>query len=153
MQSDYMVMARVHKSEIKDWNRYEYFAGFAGNNRPLWSEDIRKREPVFINPGKCYRSGISYNKGLGRYLWCQTIGTSTGAKHGNHRYRGGLGIFESPDPWGPWKTVYYTLDWDMGPGETSSIPPKWMSKDGKSCYFVFSGDDCFSVRQMSFNTD
>ena len=153
MQSDYMVMARVHKSEIKDWRRYEYFAGFEGDNKPLWSEDIRKREPVFINPGKCYRSGISYNKGLGRYLWCQTIGTPTGAKHRNHRFRGGLGIFESPDPWGPWKTVYYTLDWDMGPGETSSIPPKWMSEDGKSGYFLFSGEDCFSVRQINFNTD
>jgi CubicO group peptidase (beta-lactamase class C family) len=153
LNSDYMVMARVYKSGIKDWREYEYFAGYSKNNKPLWSEDIRKREAVFINPGKCYRSGISYNKGLGRYLWCQTIGTPTGQKHGNHRFRGGLGIFESTTPWGPWKTVYYTLDWDIGPGETSSIPPKWMSEDGKTCHFLSSTDDYFSVRKVIFTTE
>ena len=151
MNSDYMVLARVHKTKVKDWRKYEYFAGYSNKNKPIWSEDIRKREPVFTNPGRCYRSGISYNPGLKRYLWCQTIGTPTGAKHRNHRFRGGLGIFESPTPWGPWKTVYYTLDWDIGPGETSSIPPKWMSDDGKTCYFLFSGDDYFSVRKMTLN--
>ncbi len=52
-------------------------------------------------------------------------------------------------PWGPWKTVYYTRDWDIGPGESSSIPTKWMSDDGKTCYMVFSGDDYFSLRKLT----
>ena len=67
------------------------------------------------------------------------------------RFKGGLGIFEGLTPWGPWKTVYYTLDWDIGPGETASIPVKWMSVDGKTCYLVFSGNDSFSVRKIMFN--
>jgi hypothetical protein len=67
------------------------------------------------------------------------------------RFKGGLGIFEGLTPWGPWKTVYYTLDWDIGPGETASIPVKWMSDDGKTCYLVFSGNDSFSVRKIMFN--
>jgi hypothetical protein len=44
------------------------------------------------------------------------------------------------------------MDWDMGPGETASLPSKWMSEDGKSCYLLFSGDDCFSVRAVNFHT-
>jgi len=99
---------------------------------------------VFVNPGKCYRSGISYNAGLKRYLWCQTI-------YGDDdmRFKGGLGIFDGPEPWGPWTTVYYAEQWDVGPGETSSMPTKWMSRDGKTCYLLFSGDDCFSVRKVT----
>jgi hypothetical protein len=37
--------------------------------------------------------------------------------------------------------------WDVGPGETCSLPTKWMSADGRTVHLVFSGDDCFSVRQ------
>src|SRR5690606_30440568 len=54
--TDHFVLARVPKEKITDWSNYEYFAGFQEGSRPIWSEDIRKREPVFTNPGKCYRS-------------------------------------------------------------------------------------------------
>ncbi|VAW23208.1 Beta-lactamase class C-like and penicillin binding proteins (PBPs) superfamily [hydrothermal vent metagenome] len=148
--SDQMVLARVHKSELKNWEAYTYFAGFQ-SGKPAWTEDVRKRQPVFVNPGKCYRSGVTYNKGLNRYLWCQIIPLSSGEELQGPRFKGGLGIFESATPWGPWKTAYYTMDWDMGPGETASIPAKWMSNDGKICYYLFSGNDCLSVRKMVFN--
>lgn len=147
--SDHFVLARVPKNHLRDWQKYEYFAGYDKANRPKWSEDIRKRKPIFTNPGKCYRSGITYHKGLKKYLWCQTIQLASGP-HTDLRFKGGLGIFESPDPWGPWKTVYYGRDWDIGPGETASIPTKWMAPDDKTCYLLFSGDDCFSVRQLTF---
>ncbi len=147
---DRMVMARVPAGKIRDWKEYEYFAGVTEGNRPLWSEDVRKREAVFINPGKCYRSGITYNKGLKRYLWCQIIQRSEGEDLQGPRFRGGLGIFEAPAPWGPWRTVYYTTDWDTGPGESGSIPSKWMSNNGRTCYYLFSGNDCLSVRKITF---
>ncbi len=148
--SDHFVLARVLKNQVKDWRNYEYFAGLQDGDKPIWSDDIRKREPVFTNPGKCYRSGITYNKGLGRYLWCQAIQLSPSEKYTDLRFGGGLGIFESSRPWGPWKTVYYTREWDMGPGETSSIPAKWISNDGKTAYLLFSGNDCFSLRKVNF---
>ncbi len=151
--SDHFVLARVPKSQIRNWCGYEYFAGYSENNQPRWSEDIRKRQAVFTNPGKCYRSGITYNKGLKRYIWCQTIQASFSEKYNGVRFKGGIGIFESENPWGPWKTIYYTRDWDIGPGETSSIPTKWMSGDGKACYLLFSGDDYFSLRKLTFIKD
>lgn len=148
--SDSFVMARVAKNEITEWKKYEFFEGFGAQQTPLWTGDIRKRKPVFLNPGKCYRSGMTYNKGLKRYLWSQTIQLSSSVEPSDPRIRGGLGIFESEHPWGPWKTVFYTRDWDMGPGESSSIPCKWISQDGKTCWFLFSGKDCFSLRKLRF---
>ncbi len=157
--SDKFILARVPKNQIKDWRKYEYFSGYDEFKTPKWSEDIRKRKSIFENPGKCYRSGITFNKGLGKYIWCQTIQMSPPEGHAftggesDVRFRGGLGIFESSNPWGPWKTVYYTRNWDIGPGETSSIPARWMSKDGKSAYLLFSGNDYFSLRKLTFITE
>ena len=143
--ADMMVMARVAKDKIIEQGAYEYFKGLDEKNRPVWIKDIAERGAMFINPGKCYRSGISYNAGLKRYLWCQTV-------YGEEdmRFKGGLGIFDGPEPWGPWTTIYYTEQWDVGPGETSSFPTKWMSRDGKNCCLLFSGNDSFSVRAVRF---
>lgn len=156
--SDHFVLARVPKDKIKDWREYEYFAGYKAGNKPKWSEDIRKREPVFTNPGKCYRSRMTFNRGLKRYLWVQTITSSPPPEDfrkgdPDGRFYGGIGIFESPNPWGPWETVYYKKNWDIGPGESSSIPTKWMSDDGKTGYLLFSGDDYFSLRKLNFVKD
>jgi len=149
--ADQMVLARVPKNNILDRSNYEFFNSIDKQGNPVWEKDINKRGAVFSNPAKCYRSGISYNAGLKRYLWCQILPDS------NHpqgpRFQGGFGIYEAPEPWGPWSTVYYTKDWDVGPGDTSSFPTKWMSKDGKICYLLFSGDDCFSVRKVEFKTE
>ena len=148
--SDRMVLARVARDRIRDLAGYEFFNYVDKSGNPVWSKDINHRGAVFINPAKCCRSGITYDEGLKRYLWCQIIPES------NHpqgpRFQGGFGIYESPEPWGPWHTVFYTRDWDVGPGETSSFPSKWMSTDGKTCYLVFSGNDCFSVRKVEFLT-
>jgi CubicO group peptidase (beta-lactamase class C family) len=143
--ADHMVLARVPKTQIKVQSAYEYFERPDKSGNPQWTKDVKQRGAVFLNPGKCYRSGVTYNAGLKRYLWCQVLPTS---KHPQGpRFQGGFGIYEAPEPWGPWTTVYYTEDWDVGPGETSSFPTKWMSADGKTLHLVFSGEDCFSVRQ------
>ena len=55
-----------------------------------------------------------YNAGLKRYLWCQVLPTS---KHPQGpRFQGGFGVYDAPEPWGPWTTVFYTDEWDVGPG-------------------------------------
>ena len=95
----------------------------------------RKRSPtaaaVFTHKGRCYRSGITFNAGLKRYLWVQIIPGTEGKKT-DTRFEGGFGIYDAPEPWGPWTTVYFTEKWDVGPGETASFPTKWMSADGKT---------------------
>ena len=141
--ADRMVLARVPKGRMKEREAYEFFRGLDKTGRPLWSSDIAQREAVFSHAGKCYRSGISYDSGLKRYLWCQTL------PGGDARFRGGFGIYDAPEPWGPWTTVYFTEQWDVGPGETSSFPTKWISPDGRTLYLIFSGEDYFSVRKAT----
>ena len=144
--ADRMVLARVPERRIRERSAYEFFRGLDVDGQPRWTSDIRDRGAVFVNPGRCYRSGISYNAGLKRYLWCQILPDSTDPR--GPRFQGGFGIYEAPEPWGPWRTVYFTETWDTGPGETASLPTKWMSDDGRTCYLVFSGNDCFSVRKL-----
>jgi len=69
------------------------------------------------------------------------------------RFQGGFGIYDAPEPWGPWTTAFYTEEWDVGPGESSSLPTKWMSADGRTMHLVFSGNDSFSVRQATVTTE
>jgi CubicO group peptidase (beta-lactamase class C family) len=139
--ADRMVLARVPRGRIAERAAYEFFEGLDGGGMPRWTEDITELGAVFRHSGRCYRSTISYDAGLGRYLWCQTL------PGGDARYRGGFGIYDAPEPWGPWTTAYFTEGWDVGPGETCSLPTKWMSTDGKTLHLVFSGDDGFSVRR------
>jgi len=139
-RADRAVLARVPKDRITDRNAYEFFARLDGD-QPVWTADIRQRGAVFKHKGACYRSSIIYSAPLKRYLWCQT-----GAGD-DPRFAGGLAIYDAPEPWGPWTTVFFTTHWDVGPGETSSLPTKWISPDGRTIYLVFSGNDCFSVRR------
>jgi len=145
----HFVLLRVPKDKITDRESYEFFKGLDSQNEPIWTKDIAQRGVIFKNPGNCLRSGISYNAGLKRFLWWSQI-----PKDGEDtRFKGGFGIYDAPEPWGPWTTVYYTTNWDVGPGETASFPTKWMSPDGKVCHLVFSGNDNFSVRKVTFKTE
>lgn len=144
MPADRMVLARVPKDRVADRQAYEFFAGLGGDGQPRWSADINAREGVFEHVGRCYRSSVVYNAPLRRYLWVQII------PGGDTRFAGGFGIYDAPEPWGPWTTVFYTTRWDVGPGESASIPAKWIAPDGKTFYLLFSGNDSFSVRHGTF---
>jgi CubicO group peptidase (beta-lactamase class C family) len=142
-RSDQMVLARVPTSRILQRHAYEFLESVGDDGQPRWTRDIAHRGAVFTNPGRCYRSAISYCAPLRRYLWVQTgLGDDT-------RFAGGLAIYDAPEPWGPWTTAYATEVWDVGPGESAGFPPKWMSADGRTLHLLFSGDDCFSVRAVS----
>jgi CubicO group peptidase (beta-lactamase class C family) len=146
--ADRMVLARVPKGKITDRHAYEFFKGFDARRTPLWSKAIADRGAVFTHRGRCYRSGITFNAGLKRYLWVQIM-PGTEGKKADTRFEGGFAVYDAPEPWGPWTTVYFTEKWDVGPGETASFPTRWMSADGKTIHLVFSGDDHFAVRKAS----
>ena len=145
--ADRMVLARVSQDRMRDRDAYEFFLALDSGGRPTWTEDIDRRGAVFTYPGSCRRSGISYNAALSRYLWWQ----QASEEDVDTRFQGGFGIHDAPEPWGPWTTVYYTREWDTGPGEMGTFPTKWMSDDGRTCYLVFSGNDYFSVRRATLS--
>ena len=129
------------RSGIRDKEVYEYFFGLSGGGAPQWSADAEQRAGVLENPGRVYRSSVSYNAGLERYMACVILPEE------DTRFEGGFSVYDAPEPWGPWTTVYYAEKWDVGPGESCHFPTKWISRDGKTVHMVFSGDDYFSVRK------
>ncbi|MGQ0636584.1 MAG: hypothetical protein ACT4QC_18375 [Planctomycetaceae bacterium] len=148
--ADRMVLARAPKTRIMERSAYEFFNEIDSQGNPRWTRDITRRGAVFIHPARCYRTQITYNPALKRYLWCQVFPESRHPE--GPRFQGGFGIYDAPEPWGPWTTVCFTNDWDVGPGETCGFPAKWISDDGRTLHLVFSGDDCFSVRRARLRT-
>jgi hypothetical protein len=149
--ADAFVLARAPKRAIRDESAWEYFAGLA-DGLPGWSPNVADRESILRSPGRCYRGSMSYNEPLRRYLLVHPVPSArTRDVEGNTdtRFSGGLAIYDAPEPWGPWTTVFSTDAWDIGPGETCSFPTKWMSADGTTLHLAFSGNDCFSVRQAT----
>jgi hypothetical protein len=142
-EADRMVLARVPKRRLRELAGYEFFQELDGQGRPVWTKDVARRGAVLTSAGSCYRSSVSYNAALHRYLWVQT-GSRTGSG-GN----GGLRIYDASEPWGPWTKVFATDAWDVDPGESASFPTRWVSADGRTLYLVFSGGDQFSVRKAT----
>jgi len=145
--SSRMILLRVPQNQIKNRGAYQFFKSRDASGNPVWTSDINLRGAVFTHSQLCLRSGISYNSALKRYLWWQQI--PKGVNDPDTRFSGGFGIYDAPEPWGPWTTAYFTNNWDVGPGETASFPTNWMSKDGKTVYLIFSGNDAFSVRKAT----
>jgi len=146
--ADRMVLARVAKGQIRKRDAYRFFAGSNDQGRPQWVSEIQSRGAVFSHAGKCYRSGITYNSGLKRYIWVQILPGDHSSRDKDPRFNGGFGIYDAPKPWGPWTTAFFTKKWDMGPGESARFPTKWISDDGRTMHLASSTDDCFSVRRV-----
>lgn len=161
IETDEVVLARAPVGRIMYREAWEFYAG-GSDGSPEWSSDIEDRRPVFVFPGGCNRLDVTFNAGLNRYLMTMR---SRAEIPGNPNY---FGIFDAPEPWGPWTTAFYTekslvdmsaLDGGNGGwGESQHIPSKWISEDGRRFYLLYSGDDHFrtrgvTVRRVSIGPD
>jgi CubicO group peptidase (beta-lactamase class C family) len=124
---DGIILARAPRNRLRDRSAWELFAGMSGG-RPSWTKEIAGREPAFEYPGRCERTDAVYHPVLKRYLL--TV---------SYNHEGGWGIYEAPEPWGPWSTMFHTDDWGLGPTHGYRLPAKWFSADGKTIWLVFSG--------------
>ena len=93
----------------------------------VWTKDIARRGAVFTKPGGCQRVDVVYNPGIRRYLLAL-----------GYNHRGAWGIFDAPEPWGPWTTAFTTDDWGLGGTHGYRLPAKWISADGRSMTLIFS---------------
>ncbi len=148
--ADHFLLMRVPKNRITEQESWEFFERIDKAGHAVWTSDIKRRGAVFNHTDGCLRSAMTYNAPLRRYLWWQHIPAPKGSTdRGDTRFEGGFAVYDAPEPWGPWSTVFYTERWDVGPGEHGDFPAKWMSEDGCEIYLVFSGNDSFSVRKAT----
>ncbi len=125
-------LMRVPRDRITDRTSYEFFTGLDTQKNPTWTSDVSARQAVFEDPnGVGWNLSATYNAGLGRYLLC--------TEH-DRTFQGNLGIFDAPQPWGPWTTVEYEQNWG-GFGSTFfwNFSNKWTSADGLDTTIVFTG--------------
>ncbi len=134
-----IVMARMPKDKVADRTAYQFYAGLDAAGDPQWSDDISRRRALFTDPRGTQRVAMTYNAPLNRYIMVTshfppgcTLETHTGA----------LGVFDAPEPWGPWTTVYYDPQWSNNfRTYHHRFPPKWISADGKTMWLLYSGLD------------
>jgi hypothetical protein len=120
-----------------DRSQYDFFAGLDGQGNAKWVKDLATGEPVFRDAsGVGWNLSVSYNPGLRRYLLI-TEHTKSG--------RGNFGLFDAPEPWGPWTTVHYISAFGASYIEASTFfwnfSNKWLSPDGKEFVLIFTGID------------
>lgn len=132
-----IVLARVPRSQIENRSAYQWFAGLDAAGTPTWTSNLGGRVPVFEDDqGVGWNVSATYNPGLDRYLLI--------TEHTQSR-AGTFGIFDAPEPWGPWTTVAYETGWPSG-GEVQqnsfywNFSPKWWSGGGQDFVLVFTGN-------------
>ena len=146
-----MVMFRVRKERILDGSDYEFFVSRNADGSANWRKDINARGIVYTFPAGwvnakvhpyAWHPSIAYNAPLGVYMMVNWgIGCSTdGMWFGKPSY---LGFWIAKRPWGPWTQVHEEVAWTpMGDLQACAyqpqISPKWIAKDGKSFWLVFT---------------
>jgi hypothetical protein len=136
---DAIVLARAPTQRIREREAYEFFAGIDASGAPRWTRDLDRRAATLVHPGGCRRSDVVHHPGLSRYL--MALGFDA---------RGGFGIFEAPEPWGPWRTVYATQRWDLGDTHSYRLPAPWLQGDDHELALVISGRDTEIARVDAF---
>jgi hypothetical protein len=143
-------LMRVPVDRMMDRMAYEFFAGL-DNDKPIWTTDLEARSPVFEDfNGVGWTVSVSYNPGLDRYILATEHGRS---------FQGNLGLFDAPEPWGPWTTVHYEPEFGSPQIEASSFfwnfSNKWLSADGRDFVLVFTGigeNDSWNTVRGRFTT-
>jgi hypothetical protein len=126
-----LYLARAPRIRLRERGAYEFFQKLDAVGVPVWVAEVVLAQPVFSDPNGVSPGAVVYDPGLKRFLLtCFHVGP------------GQLGIFDAPNPWGPWTTIAYYEDWGRmgaeGEGLTCGFPQKWMSADGLTLWSIFS---------------
>lgn len=146
-----LVMFRVPKEQILNRGAYEFFAGLRPDGNAKWVPDIEARAPVHTFPRGwvnktlhpyAWQPSVAYNAPLGLYLMANWgMGCAPdGLWFDKPSY---LGFWVAPRPWGPWTQIHEETAWtpDNDPKAHAyqpQISPKWIAKDGKSFWLVWT---------------
>lgn len=130
-----VVLARVPKDRVTDLSAWQYHCGVKEGGEQVWCDEVRQRVPIFHDLRGTQRIAITYNRALERYFLVSSHSVAGGAPH-----TGALGVFDAPEPWGPWTTCYYDDEWSEAWMIHHKFPTKWMSDDGREMWLVFSGE-------------
>ena len=100
---DALVLARVPRAAFATTMPTSSWSASTFRRRPALDQRHRSPRPRLPFPGHCQRADAVYNPLLKRYLLAL-----------GYNHQGGWGIFDAPEPWGPWTTAFHTDYWGLG---------------------------------------
>jgi hypothetical protein len=152
-------LLRGSRADLTLQENWEYFCGSESSS--AWCPSASSATPILFLPDGRFtpRAGMSWNPGLRRFMLSLVYDPTPETPNEGTRFHGGLMILVSPQPWGPWQTVFssQSLAWPggvstpacgstgWGSGERADIPTKYLSADGRTLYLFSSGGDCLSI--------
>ena len=144
---DQIYLLRVTPSieNINDPSKYEFYAGDDGAGKAIWTNDFKKIKPLLEWNNNMGCVTVTYNAPLKKYLMCITDGGNTCSKMNTY-------ILESSELTGQWRLVTYMKDF----GEQAyfvNIPSKFISKDGKTMWMLYSGNFAPDWNGIKINTN
>jgi hypothetical protein len=149
-------LMRGLRSNLGAQSSWQFFCG--SSTTPAWCPAASSAKNIIFKSGTKFkpRAGMSWNRGLGKYMLTLVYDPTT--NNGDTRFFGGLMVFLSSNPWGPWETVFSSPGtWPggtstvgcgstrWGSGDRADIPTKFISSDGKRFFLYSSGGDCLSI--------
>lgn len=138
-----ITLIRVDQKQLDQKSAYRFFAGLDAAGQPRWTSDSAARQPVWQDAaGGTHRMAVSYNTPLRRYLL-----TSIGIDR-----VGAMAVYDAPEPWGPWTTVYRERNTERWGSKTIlfTFANKWLSGDGRRFVVVHTRDDSWASMQGEF---
>ena len=145
---DAVRMGRAHRDSIIYKDAWQFFGGLNNKGQPDWVRKEEAAKPILTDSGHVGHPTITYNKALDRYI---LLSFSDAVPHVEdaplammHKWdiASELQMYESKNPWGPWKLFHSETPWG-GSDHTNylpQMPSKWISNDGLTGSIIFSGD-------------
>jgi hypothetical protein len=131
---DQIFLLRVEPSlgAMNEPSAYEFFAGHDSHNRPIWTRDFARVQPLLDWNNHCGCVTATYIPGLKLYLMCITDGWPTAG-------RMSTSIFESQTLTGPWRLVTYLKDFGQQ-AYFVHFPSRFLAEDGRSGFLCYSAN-------------
>lgn len=141
-------LARAPQDKMLTREAHEWFAGRSTSGKPIWTTDATQRRPSFEDPNGIKIVSVCRAPGIDRYLLVYNPRDNAGH----------FALFESPEPWGPWREVTYLRDQPlfMPPEPNTRVSvfhfaPKWWSTSGNEFTLLFNtGDDAWNTIRGHF---
>jgi glycerophosphoryl diester phosphodiesterase len=143
-------LLRVPRDRLADKASYEWFCGLDESALPRWGDGYDSAVPVFRDPANgVMRTSVTYSQGLGRYI-LSTQQVSRFRDRGGH-----IGIYDAPQPWGPWTTVILANAFQLGLVDYSktvffNFSNKWTSCAGRKSVLVYTNKDNWATVESEF---
>lgn len=131
---DAVYMARVTPSieNMNDLSKYEFFAGFDANQKPVWSGDFAKIKPLLAWNDRMGCTTITYNPPLKKYIMCITDGWP-GMKDMNSY------LLESDQLTGPYKLITFMRNFGRQ-AYFLHLPSRFIGEGGRLAWLSYSAN-------------